>query len=266
MAEKRSDDGMLSTDAKLTEFVNRVKETAAGNVQSIILYGSAARGDFQESHSDLNLLCVMGSLSVEELGRVAPVVRWWCVEQQEPAPLFFTAEELHESADVFAIEMLDMQDSRRVLYGKDVIAEIKVPTNLHRVQVEHELRSIILKLRNQYLRAPGNAEQLAPIVKKSFSGVLVLLRHVIIDFGEEPPASAHGIIARAAALTESDLAPFERALEMRKSGVVPGDITPLYGEYLLALQKVIRALDKCVPKKEWQRTGRGKFESEERHI
>jgi len=101
MAEQTKDKTMLSTEAKLKELVSRLKEAAAANLESVILYGSAARGNFHPDHSDLNVLCVLGSLAVEELGRVAPVVRWWVVEQQQPVPLFFTAEELRQSADVF---------------------------------------------------------------------------------------------------------------------------------------------------------------------
>src|SRR5450432_2549149 len=148
MAERANNKSVLSTDAKLRELVNRLKEVAAANLESVILYGSAARGDFHPSHSDLNVLCMLGSLAIEELSRVAPVVRWWVVEQEEPAPLFFTAEELRQSADVFSIELRDMQDNRRVLYGTHPIANFHLPTNLHRVQVEHELRTVLLKLRS----------------------------------------------------------------------------------------------------------------------
>src|SRR6266478_1849977 len=196
---------MLSTETKLGELVKRLKEFAAANLESVILFGSAARGNFREGHSDLNVACILHSLTVEELGRLAHVVRWWCVEQKEPAPLFFTREELKHAADVFAIEILDMKHGRRVLYGADVVAEIEVPMNLHRVQIEHDLRTTILKLRQHYLRAPGNAKELAPILRKSFSGVLTLLRHLVIAFGEEPPVAAHDIVARAAELTGSNM-------------------------------------------------------------
>jgi predicted nucleotidyltransferase len=128
---------MLSTEAKLTDLVSRMKEFAGENLESMILYGSAARGDFKEGHSDLNVLCVLRSVAVRELARVTPVVRWWSKDHNEPAPLFFTAEELRQSADVFSIELLDMQESRRVLFGADVVAGVLVPMNLHRVQVEH---------------------------------------------------------------------------------------------------------------------------------
>src|ERR1041384_8092703 len=132
-------------------------------------------------------------------GRTWPaggVVKWWCVEQKEPAPLFFTHEELQQAADVFAIEILDMKQGRRVLYGEDLVAAIEVPMNLHRVQIEHDLRTVLLKLRQHYLRAPGNVSELGPVLRKSFSGVLTLLRHTVIAFGEQSPTHAHEIIAR----------------------------------------------------------------------
>ena len=244
---------MLSTEAKLNELVNRLKEFAATNLECVILYGSAGRADFRPGFSDLNVACILHSLTVEELGRLAPVVKWWCVDQKEPAPLFFTREELREAADVFAIEILDMKHGRRVLFGKDLVADIEVPMNLHRVQIEHDLRTLILKLRQHYLRAPGNSKELAPILRKSFSSALTLLRHTVIAFGEEPPASAHDFIARAAALTGSQASAFDALLKLRETGEFHGEIVPVYSAYLKALEKISSALDKHLPKREWQR-------------
>jgi hypothetical protein len=254
LVQQRSVDNMLSTDAKLNELVNRLKEVSSANLQSVILYGSAARGGYHPDHSDLNVLCVLGSLSVEELARVAPVVRWWVVDQKEPAPLFFTAEELQQSADVFSIEVRDMQDSRRVLFGSDPIATLKLPTNLHRVQVEHELRTVLLKLRNAYLRSPGDARELTPTLRKSFSSVLTLLRHVIIALGEQPPAEPRDIIRRATELTHSNASAFETILHLREHTDAHLELAQAYGAYLAAVEAVIRALDQHLPKEQWQRT------------
>jgi predicted nucleotidyltransferase len=254
MAEQRIEKGMLSTETKLNELVNRLKEAVSTNLETVILYGSAARGDFHPQHSDLNVLCVLGSLAIEELSRVAPVVRWWVVEQKEPAPLFFTAEELRRSADVFSIELRDMQDSRRVLFGSDAIANLQLPTNLHRVQVEHELRTVLLKLRSTYFRASDDAQELTSVLRKSFSSVLTLLRHLIIAYGEESPAVPRDIIGRATALTHSNAAAFESVLHLREHGDAHPEIAQVFGAYLAALESVIRALDKHLPKGEWQRT------------
>jgi len=244
---------MLSTDAKLTELVKRLREFAATNLECVILFGSAARGDYREGHSDLNVVCILRSLAVEELDRLAGVVKWWCAEQKEPAPLFFTHEELRQAADVFAIEILDMKQGRRVLYGEDLVAKIEVPMNLHRLQIERDLRTLLLKLRQHYLRAPGDAHELAPVLRKSFSGVLTLLRHTVMVFGETPAVHAKEIVARATAVTGADSSGFEPLLHLRESGEFHGDIVPVYGAYLKALEKVLYALEHNFPKREWQR-------------
>jgi len=131
-----------------------------------------------------------------------------------------------------------MKHGRRILYGADVVADIEVPMNLHRVQIEHDLRTILLKLRQHYLRAPGNAKELGPVLRKSFSGVLTLLRHLVIAFGEEPPVAAHDIVARAVALTDSSMTAFDAILKLRETGDFHGEIVPVYGAYLKALRKL----------------------------
>jgi predicted nucleotidyltransferase len=246
---------MLSTEAKLTDLVSRMKEFAGENLESMILYGSAARGDFKEGHSDLNVLCVLRSVAARELTRVTPVVRWWSKDHNEPAPLFFTAEELRQSADVFSIELLDMQESRRVLYGADVVAGIPVPMNLHRVQVEHDLRTLLLKLRQHFLLTGQKESELRTAEAKSSSSVLALLRHALIAFDEEPPATAQEVFARIAALTGADAEAFTAAFKLRDRHAHVDDIVRAYGQYLNALAVVVSALDKRVPKQEWHRAG-----------
>jgi hypothetical protein len=246
---------MLSTEAKLRDLVSRMKEFAGENLESLILYGSAARGDFKEGHSDLNVLCVLRSVSARELTRVTPVVHWWSKDHNEPAPLFFTAEELRQSADVFSIELLDMQKSRRVLYGTDVVAGVPVPMNLHRVQVEHDLRTLLLKLRQHFLLTGQKESELRTAEAKSSSSVLALLRHTLIAFDEEPPATAQEVFARIAALTGADAEALAVAFKLRDRHAHVDDIVRTYGQYLNALTVVVSALDKRVPKQEWHRAG-----------
>jgi hypothetical protein len=247
---------MLSTQEKLAELVRRLKEFDADNLESVILYGSAGRGDPQGAFADLNVLCVVKSTSVAELARIAPVVRWWCKEQKEPAPLVFTQEELRQSADVFSIELLDMQNGHGVLFGPDVIAGITVPMNLHRVQVEHDLRTMLLRLRQHFLHSAGNDAELRALLAKSVSSALVLLRHALIAFGEEVPTTPGGIFSRIAERTGAEAEVFTTVLEMRNSGRHVDEITRLFGRYLSALNTVTSALDKILPKKEWRRVAK----------
>ncbi len=52
---------MLAREEKLIEIVRRLQEAAGENLQSLVLYGSAARGDFHATKSDLNLTFVFKS-------------------------------------------------------------------------------------------------------------------------------------------------------------------------------------------------------------
>ena len=248
---------MADVHEALKNLVERLHEAARDNLESIILYGSAARGDFHEAHSDLNVLCIFRSLRATELARVSPVVKWWTTVQRQPAPLFFAAEELRQAADVFAIEILDMQHSHRVLYGSDTIAGITVPMNLHRVQVEHELRTLLLKLRQHFLHDAGNQQALGAVLAKSFSSTLTLLRHTLIAFEEQPPTTAGDVLVRIAALTAAGAPAFEAVRRLREAKSLDRDaVLPVYDGYLAALEKVIAAVDHHLPKHQWQRAGK----------
>ena len=247
---------MADVHEALKNLVERLHEAARDNLESVILYGSAARNDFHEAHSDLNILCILRSLRAADLARVSAVVKWWTSAQQPP-PLFFASAELRQSADVFAIELLDMQQSHRVLYGSDVIAGISVPMNLHRVQVEHELRTVLLRLRQHLLREAANPHELGAVLAKSFSSVLTLLRHTLIAFQEQPPSAIKDVFARVAALTATSASAFEAVQRLREAkSLDPDTVLPVYDAYLAALEKVIAALDHHLPKHQWQRAGK----------
>jgi predicted nucleotidyltransferase len=240
-------------EAKLTELVSRLKEAAGKNLESVILYGSAARGDYRPGSSDLNVLCTLVTIDMNELQLIAPVIAWWTKELKEPAPLFFLTEELRRSTDVFAIESLDIQRAHKVLYGPDVVQGLEIPMNLHRVEVEHEMRLMLQKLRQHAVHFGRNEMELSAVLKKSISGTIALLRHTILAFGEEPPGTPKELFARIEGLTGANAAAFAAIYDYRETATWKEDSFKGYDEYMQALEKVIGALDSLVPKQEWQR-------------
>ena len=69
----------------------------------------------------------------------------------------------------FAIEFRDMKERRKVLYGPDVIAHLKIEGHYYRAQVEHELRSKLLRLRQQGAAQLSNPEALLKLCLDSVS-------------------------------------------------------------------------------------------------
>src|SRR5437764_684731 len=140
------------------KFVEKMRTAAGENLVSIVLYGSAAEGEFHPEYSDLNMLCVLRDASFPSLNKITGVVEWWRGKKHHP-PLILTETDLRTSADVFSIEFLDMKTRHRVLYGEDVLRHTEVPMHLHRSQVEYELREKLFLLRQHLLVAGNNEKQ-----------------------------------------------------------------------------------------------------------
>ena len=152
----------------------------------MILYGSAADGEFHPDFSNVNLLCILRETSFATLTAMASAVEWW-TRQKHNAPLVLTREELERSTDVFSIEFLDMQQRHRVLFGADVLSGLQIPMHFHRAQLEYELREKLILLRERLLLAAGNKKQLWELLLGSLSTFTTFFRHGLIALGEKPP-------------------------------------------------------------------------------
>src|SRR5215472_1365183 len=100
----------------LKELVSKLAAAAGTNLKSVVLYGSAASGEFNPKHSDLNVLCVLEDLDPRALAVLNPAVTWWA-RKGHPAPLIFGLDELQRASDVFALEFLDIKAHHRILWG-----------------------------------------------------------------------------------------------------------------------------------------------------
>lgn len=239
----------------LEEFVERLRFAAGSDLQSVILYGSAARDGFDENISDINLVCTLKALTRENTAKLAEPVRWWA-EHHERVPLFFTTDELQSSADVFAIEMLDIKSRRKVLFGEDVVRDIHVPLNLHRIELEHELRTLLLKLRHHYLLANEDASELRAVMAKSISGAMTLLRHAVFALDGTMPSSNREAIARAAQLLGFDLSALENVVGLRNTEdekLGREKLVSMYEAYVAAIIRAIDRVDQLAPTEQWQR-------------
>jgi predicted nucleotidyltransferase len=210
-------------DHKLDEFVQKLKAAAGDNLKAVILYGSAATEEFHTKHSDLNILCLVDQADAAHLEALHNPVEWWIRRDQRP-PLVFTLDELHRSADIFTIELLDMKSRHRVLYGENVLADISVPLHYHSIQVERELRTDWLRLRQAILAVPKKPKAYLELMVSSFSAFAALFRHALIALGEAPPETKRETIERIAKFAGADSAGFQAILRLREGKSSERDI------------------------------------------
>jgi predicted nucleotidyltransferase len=232
---------------KIQEFVERARAAAGANIESIILFGSAATGDFHTGLSDINLFCVLRDTSFAALKVLAPTVKWW-EGQRQPPPLCMTRHELERSMDVFTIELLDMVQHHRVLFGDDVLKGLRIPMNLHRIQVEYELREKLMLLRQHVLVAAENDARLWDVLLHSVPSFATLFRHALILLGVESPPGRHEAVAALGKVLAFDMSAIDWVLQVRaqKLDKKKLDLKDLCAGYLAAIEKVAAAVDKAV--------------------
>lgn len=229
-------------ERSLNEFVEKLKAAAGSNLKSVVLYGSAAAGDFVSSRSDLNLICVLEQAGADDLKKLHTALAWWAKQGQRP-PLLFARSEIVRTLDVFAIEWLDIQSHRRVLFGEDPVAGLQVPMDLHRVEVERELRTQLLHLRQSFAMQRNGREALA-LLANSISTFATLFRHVRMALGETPAATKREDIERLAARFGFDAGPFLAIFEIREGRSAGGDAAALFEGYQAGITRVVDEVDR----------------------
>ena len=238
-------DGELEN--KIDEFVRRVRDAAGANLESILLFGSAVSGDFHPGMSNLNMFCVLRDCSFAALQALAPVAKWW-EKQKQPPPLCMTRKELERSTDVFTIELLDMQQHHRVLFGDDVVQGLRISLHVHRVQVEYELREKLILLRQQVLLASGNSSRLWDLLLRSAPSFGTLFRHALIALGDSSQPRRRGAVDVLSKRVGFDLSAMNQVLDVREKKVDPRkiDISELVARYLATVEKVAAAVDEAL--------------------
>jgi predicted nucleotidyltransferase len=228
-------------ESRLKELVERLKRAAGANLHSVVLYGSTAASRFHENFSDVNVLCLFQELSASAMLAISDTVRWW-KKENHTVPLVLSVEELTRAADVFAIELIDMRAHHRVLHGTDLIANLNVPLHLHRVQVERELRTKLILLRQNFV----DRADVRKLMLDSVSSFMTLFRHSLIAMGEEPESDQRAMLQQLQRTLNLDTSAFVELLNVREGKVSSSalDAQIMFPAYLKAIEQVISAVDR----------------------
>jgi hypothetical protein len=231
----------------LNEFVERMRKVAGTNLKAIILYGSAAAGDYVDNHSDVNLLCVLGETSFPAIQTIAPVVDWWCALKHR-APLLLSAEEIRRSVDVFSIEFLDMRRHYQLLWGDDILKGLEIPMRLHRAQLEYELREKTILLRQRLLGLSGNESAKWDLLLHSVPAFGTLFRHALIALGDTEAGSKREAAGALAAKLNMDASSFTDLLDIREGKKERSSlkVDEVFARYLKLVEGVTASVDKML--------------------
>lgn len=231
----------------LKTMVEDLERALGGHLTSVVLYGSAARGEYHEGKSDFNLVVVTGSLGTQVMEALsAPCAAW--MKKGQPMPRLMTPEILADAVDVFPIEFLDIRTHHIVLHGSDPFTGIRVGVEPLRLQCEREFREKLMRLREGYIRAHAAPADLEALLAASYTTFLALFRAALHLVGVTPPSASAQVVAAFCARAGIDPAPFAAVDQLRRGEAAPGvDRKTLFSRYYDELARTVGVLDAFRP-------------------
>jgi predicted nucleotidyltransferase len=196
-------------------FAREVKEALGERLRSIVLYGSAARGEWLASVSDINVLVLLDDIAGSSLAALSPAVRRYAAERVRP--IVAEQREWRKATDVFGIELAEMQDWHALLAGDDPLMGLLVQRPSLRLQAERELRGKLLQLHLGMLLAEAPA-QLGALLLGSLPSLTTYFR-TALRLAEQPVSpETERTLRDACALVDADPAGLLAVLHARRSG------------------------------------------------
>ncbi len=226
---------------KVEQLTQDLISLSEGNIESVVLYGSAAADDQTKHYSDINVAVVLKNIEVSTLDQIQVPVRNW-IKSGNPAPILLTSQQIQSSKDVFPIEFLDMKNSHRVLWGTNPFKDLLIEKTYLRHQLEFELRGKLIKLRQAYLESDARAVKINELMAKSLSTFTILFRGVLELTGRTAPTHKRDVWAALHTLTPIDLDALQAIWSLRENGK-SGNAKELFERLLKTIQNVINFVD-----------------------
>ncbi|MBW3631327.1 MAG: nucleotidyltransferase domain-containing protein [Gemmatimonadetes bacterium] len=235
---------MSDERTRAEEFTRRLAAAYGDALVAVLLYGSAARGDYRAGVSDLNLLVILRSADAATLRLGSALAREWATEGNPP-PLILGEAEWRASADVFPIEYTDIREAHLVLHGEHPFGGLDIGWGNLRLQCEHELKSKQIRLREHYLLVESG-EDVGKLLVQSFPTFLTLFRTALRLAGREVPRAPDEVVGSIAALAGFAPEPFRavhRARAVDGSAFAPAPDDPIVTGYIDSVRRTTQWLD-----------------------
>ena len=214
------------------------------DVESLVLFGSAARGDFIAGRSNINLLVVVRGLSVEFMQGMGRLHRQWG-KHQIVAPFVMTKDDLGRSSRLFPLEFLQMTQNHVVLSGQDPFVGFSLDTVRLGWQCEQELMANLLRLRQRFIEGEARIEAIQALLLLSITAVLPCIRGLLHGLGQPSNRKDIEILEGLSGTVQFDPTIFLEILSIKRGISSPGSLEWLkvYDRYLQNFERFLKRVD-----------------------
>jgi hypothetical protein len=228
----------------LRAYMADVAKLFGQSMEGVLLYGSAARGEYLPGRSNLNLVLFLSAYDLAQLGEYAKIHRRW---QKEGivVPLFLTEGELQSAADAFPLECSEIKEAHLLLKGRDPFHNLHINMRNLRTQCELEIRGNLMRLRQRFVEGGGKPETAAILMPLSLTALIPAIRGIFRVTGFRVQNASDATIADLKPGLDLDPTAFQEALSLKRGIVSPGpvEMPRMFERYYRALQDLVSKLE-----------------------
>ena len=233
----------VRNDPALRALVQALQEGLGPRLRSVVLYGSAARGEHHPASSDFNVIVVVEPLDPAALDALAPAVRRF-VRKGHAIPRLFSPGLIAASADSFPVEFAEIRAARVVLHGDDPFGGVRVGRDHLRLQLERELKEKMMRLREAYVLVHDRAAALRRLLARSYPAFAALFRGGLQLMGRPVPSHNPEVVAAFCDAAGLDRGPFDEVARLRHGEKGSRDPREIFARYHDALTRAAERVDR----------------------
>jgi len=240
------------TREQFQEYLRAVHKTFQRNLEAVILYGSAVRGDFIQGRSNLNLLLLVGALSVPVI-RQAGALHAKGGKHHIVPPLLMTLEELQRSCSMYPLEFFLIQECHLLLEGRDPFPELHIPLEHLGWHCEREINSHVIQVRQRLIEGEARSDAVQSIILLSITSLLPLLRGLLRVLNHSSRGTDMEVLERLPQVLPYHSTGLLDALKLKRGLRGPGGLEwfKVYEHYLNALTELTECLQDLRAKGQW---------------
>jgi predicted nucleotidyltransferase len=227
----------------LARLCKQLAEAFGKQLLSVVLYGGLAKGEYNPDSSDVNVMIVLDRIAVGTLDKVAPIILAG-VRDFRLSAMLLSESDLRRSSEVFPVKFLDMQRCHRVIWGMDVLADLKIARDHIRLRCAQEITNLLLRLRQFYVQRAHRPELIESTLTRAISSFLTSL-NTLAELKTGQSATTKPAVIDAAERIGLDVQPLREvfALKLGQLKPDPEELKQLYDRFMMTVQQAASLLD-----------------------
>lgn len=221
-------------DAELDEYV-----------ASVSVYGSAARGEWDASTSDINVLVLLESSHFDSLGRVGQAFAR-ARKRARVVPMVMTVDELQRASDVFCVKFASIKQDHVCVLGRDLLEGLEIEDDAVRFVCEFQLRNVVMRMRQFYLQNFGASRLEQALLMRFFSTTLFPLRALAVLRGHAPGPRVFSDFREIERALDVDTGVLARLARVHRDGnkLADAELMELYEGFNALVQRAADVADR----------------------